>query len=157
MARALEEVGTDLTWAVWTGAVWTSTVWQDSGQDSGQEQVKFVRAEPQLWGDVVLVRRDVPTSYHLSVVVDDALQNISHVLRGQDLYHATHIHRLLQALLSLPSPLYQHHRLIRDDEGHKLAKSNPRAAHEQSFYLRDLRKAGWSASELRAKLGLRVD
>lgn len=74
------------------------------------------------WGDVVLVRKDTPTSYHLSVVVDDALQAISHVTRGMDIYAATAIHILLQKLLNLPTPDYDHHRLITDQAGRKLSK-----------------------------------
>jgi len=75
------------------------------------------------WGDVVLIRKDIPTSYHLSVVVDDALQNITHVTRGMDMFAATAIHILLQNLLDLPTPKYQHHKLVEDDLGRKLAKS----------------------------------
>ena len=73
-----------------------------------------IAAEPQMWGDVVLARKDVPTSYHLAVVVDDARQGVTHVVRGQDLLWSTSIHRLLQALLDLPAPQYRHHRLILD-------------------------------------------
>lgn len=86
-------------------------------------QPQTVRADPARWGDVVLVRKDVPTSYHLAVVVDDARQGITHVTRGQDLYAATDLHRLLQVLLEMPEPLYHHHRLLTDDSGRKLAKS----------------------------------
>lgn len=80
-------------------------------------------ADLQNWGDVVLVRKDTPTSYHLSVVVDDAIQNISHVTRGKDMFAATAIHILLQGLLDLPTPHYDHHDLITDGDGRKLAKS----------------------------------
>lgn len=80
-------------------------------------------ADLQKWGDVVLVRKDTPTSYHLSVVVDDAIQNITHVTRGQDMFAATAIHILLQGLLDLATPQYEHHQLIKDDGGRKLAKS----------------------------------
>jgi len=106
-----------------------------------------VRVEAQRWGDVVIARKEVPTSYHLAVVVDDALQGITHVSRGQDLFHATFIHRVLQALLGLPAPRYRHHALIRDGAGRKLAKS----ARDTS--LRALREAGMSAEELRQRLG----
>ncbi len=82
-----------------------------------------VSADPAVWGDAVLVRKDTPTSYHLSVVVDDALQGITHVVRGQDLEASTSIHVLLQRLLGLPTPLYHHHELLQDDEGRKLSKS----------------------------------
>ena len=81
-----------------------------------------VRAEPEQFGDVVLARKDAPVSYHLAVTVDDAAQNVSDVIRGRDLYAATHVHRLLQALLGLPSPRYHHHPLLLDAEGRRLAK-----------------------------------
>ncbi|ODU18739.1 MAG: tRNA glutamyl-Q(34) synthetase GluQRS [Sphingomonas sp. SCN 67-18] len=81
-----------------------------------------VPARPALHGDVVLARKDAPTSYHLAVTVDDAAQQVSHVVRGQDLYEATHIHRLLQALLGLPSPAYRHHAMLTDAAGRRLAK-----------------------------------
>ena len=80
-------------------------------------------ARPGRWGDAVLVRKETPTSYHLSVVVDDALQGVTHVVRGQDLEAATDLHRLLQSLLGLPAPAYHHHHLIMDATGRKLAKS----------------------------------
>lgn len=82
-----------------------------------------IEARPQEWGDVIVARREVPTSYHLSVVVDDALQGVSHVVRGRDLYLATSVHRLLQELLGRPAPAYFHHRLILDADGRKLSKS----------------------------------
>jgi glutamyl-Q tRNA(Asp) synthetase len=80
-------------------------------------------AHPERWGDAVIVRKDTPTSYHLSVVVDDAFQGITHVTRGRDLYTATDLHRLLQVLLGLPEPLYHHHTLIKGPDGRKLSKS----------------------------------
>ncbi|WP_127090569.1 tRNA glutamyl-Q(34) synthetase GluQRS [Aquabacter cavernae] len=83
-----------------------------------------VTADPLAWGDVVLARKDTPASYHLAVVLDDAAQKISHVVRGRDLFHATSIHRLLQVLLGLPAPVYHHHRLILDIDGRKLSKSS---------------------------------
>lgn len=82
----------------------------------------FIAASPGLLGDVVIARKDVATSYHLSVVVDDAAQGVTDVVRGRDLYHATHIHRLLQALLGLPTPRYHHHPLIAGADGDRLAK-----------------------------------
>jgi glutamyl-Q tRNA(Asp) synthetase len=106
-----------------------------------------VPAGPERWGDPILVRRDTPTSYHLSVVVDDAIQGITHVVRGRDLEAATDLHRLLQALLGLPSPLYHHHGLMLDEAGAKLAKS------AGSRTLADLRAAGESAESLRVRLG----
>jgi glutamyl-Q tRNA(Asp) synthetase len=83
---------------------------------------RFVTAEPAQFGDVVLARKDAPVSYHLAVTVDDAAQGITHVVRGEDLFAATHVHRLLQALLDLPSPHYHHHPLVTDGEGRRLAK-----------------------------------
>ena len=81
-----------------------------------------VAATAAIHGDVVLARKDAPTSYHLAVTVDDAAQGITDVVRGQDLFAATHIHRLLQALLALPVPRYHHHPLLTDDRGERLAK-----------------------------------
>jgi glutamyl-Q tRNA(Asp) synthetase len=111
-----------------------------------QEQGE-VAADPRRWGDVILARKDIPTSYHLSVVVDDAIQGVTHVTRGKDLYEATHIHRLLQALLGLPTPHYHHHKLITTSAGRKLAKS----LHDPS--LRMLRNSGVTPAELRECLG----
>ncbi len=84
---------------------------------------RTIDARPEQWGDAVILRKDVPASYHLAVVVDDARQGITHVTRGEDLYRATGLHRLLQVLLGLPEPLYHHHRLLADAEGRKLSKS----------------------------------
>lgn len=106
-----------------------------------------VNAEPSLWGDAVIARKDVPTSYHLAVVIDDALQGVTDVVRGMDLFNATSLHRLLQTLLDLPAPRYHHHRLIEDDEGRKLAKS------EGAPTLRALREEGVSAQDVRRRLG----
>ncbi|NMN56773.1 glutamyl-Q tRNA(Asp) synthetase [Xanthobacter sp. SG618] len=105
-------------------------------------------ADPAQWGDVVLARRDVPTSYHLSVVVDDALQGITRVIRGMDLFHATSVHVLLQRLLGLETPVYHHHRLILDASGHKLSKSNSATS------LLALRTCGATPADIRARLGL---
>ncbi|WP_018259503.1 tRNA glutamyl-Q(34) synthetase GluQRS [Methylobacterium sp. WSM2598] len=105
-------------------------------------------ARPERWGDAVLARKDVPASYHLAVVHDDALQGVTHVVRGADLDAATDLHRLLQALLGLPAPLYHHHGLILDPEGGKLAKSRG------SEPLASLRARGATPQGLRARLGL---
>lgn len=105
-------------------------------------------AEPGLWGDVVLIRKDTPTSYHLSVVVDDAEQGVTHVTRGMDLHAATDIHVLLQALLGLPSPVYAHHGLMTDAADLKLAKSAGAPA------LRLLREAGWTPGDVKRRVGL---
>ena len=102
--------------------------------------------DPALWGDVLLRGRDRPATYHLAVVVDDAVQGVTHIVRGQDMQPATAIHRLLQATLGLPAPLYHHHRLVLDAEGRKLSKS------EGAKSLRALRRAGVSPQALRARL-----
>lgn len=123
MARALERTG-PLSW---------------TDRKRGVQQ-----ARPEMFGDVVLARRDIPTSYHLAVTLDDALQGITLVTRGEDLLDATHIHRLLQALLDLPTPDYLHHGLLRGKDGKRLAKR------DQSIAIRDLRAAGHSPEEVRA-------
>ncbi|MBI1418027.1 MAG: tRNA glutamyl-Q(34) synthetase GluQRS [Limimaricola sp.] len=94
---------------------------EETGENAGWHRVDPA-ALPATVGDVVLARRGMGTSYHLSVVVDDAAQGITHVVRGADLQEATQIHVLLQAVLGLPRPIYHHHRLIRDDQGKRLAK-----------------------------------
>jgi len=111
-------------------------------------ELGIVTAMPQLWGDVVLARKEVPTSYHLSVVMDDAWQGVTHVVRGRDLFHATGVHRLLQAVLGLPAPVYHHHRLVLDPEGEKLSKST------QATSLRALRAAGANPVDIRRMVGL---
>lgn len=124
-----------------TGALsWTETGAGPAGETG------IVPAAPEHWGDVVLGRKEVPTSYHLSVVVDDARQGVTHVVRGHDLFWSTSVHRLLQALLGLPAPIYHHHRLILDADGRKLSKSTRATA------LRELRAAGTSASDIRRML-----
>jgi glutamyl-Q tRNA(Asp) synthetase len=107
-----------------------------------------IRAEPQAWGDVILARRDTATSYHISVVVDDAKQGITDVVRGKDLFASTSVHRLLQELLGVPAPRYRHHDLITDASGHKLSKSRGSPA------LRDLRASGMTPDEIRAAVGV---
>ena len=121
--------------------------WTESGVGpSGQ--TGRITAAPQMWGDVILARKDSPASYHLAAVVDDALQGVTDVVRGQDLFWATGIHRLLQALLGLPEPNYRHHRLILDDAGQKLSKSTSATG------LRELRAAGAKAFDIRRMVGL---
>ncbi len=105
-------------------------------------------ATPEQFGDVVLARKDVPTSYHLAAVADDARQGVTLVVRGRDLFEATHVHRLLQALLDLPVPLYAHHRLVTGPDGRRYAKR------DQSVTLRALREAGQTPQDIRATLGL---
>jgi glutamyl-Q tRNA(Asp) synthetase len=105
-------------------------------------ELRTIEAEPQRWGDVIIQRKDFPASYHLAVVVDDARQGITHVTRGRDLFASTGIHRLLQVLLELPEPVYRHHRLLRDDRGDKLSKSDGARS------LRELREAGWTPEQV---------
>ncbi|MBU2580749.1 MAG: tRNA glutamyl-Q(34) synthetase GluQRS [Alphaproteobacteria bacterium] len=112
-------------------------------------KTEIVTADPMAWGDVIIQRKDVPTSYHLSVVVDDACQGVSHIVRGQDLRAATSIHRVLQLLLGLPDPMYRHHGLVRDESGRKLSKSDAATS------LRSLRQAGWSLADVIQSLALK--
>jgi glutamyl-Q tRNA(Asp) synthetase len=107
-----------------------------------------IDAEPRAWGDAVLARKDTPTSYHLSVVVDDAFQGVTHVTRGLDLFPATSLHRLLQVLLGLPEPIYAHHKLIMDPAGRKLSKS------ARDTTLGSLREAGRSPADIARMVGL---
>ena len=97
---------------------------------------------------MVLARKDMPTSYHLAVVIDDARQGVTDVVRGQDLFWSTSVHRVLQALFGLPAPTYHHHRLILDAEGKKLSKSTRATA------LRSLRESGATAADIRRRVGL---
>ncbi|HXH42677.1 MAG TPA: tRNA glutamyl-Q(34) synthetase GluQRS [Bradyrhizobium sp.] len=121
--------------------------WKELGEGPDGEH-GIVPARPEAWGDVILARKETPTSYHLSVVIDDAIQGVSDVVRGQDLFRATAVHRLLQVLLGLPEPAYRHHRLIRDDAGRKLSKSSG------STGLRELRAAGITPAGIRRLVGL---
>jgi glutamyl-Q tRNA(Asp) synthetase len=121
--------------------------WVERGEGPAGE-TGHVAARPQAWGDVILARRETPTSYHLSVAIDDALQGVTEVVRGQDLFWSTSVHRLLQALLGLPQPAYRHHALILDGAGHKLSKSTAATG------LRVLRAAGATAADIRRLVGL---
>jgi len=133
MRAALRNTG-DLTWA-------------ETGTGPAGE-TGTITADPTAWGDVILARKETPTSYHLSVVVDDAAQSVTDVVRGCDLFHATAVHRLLQVLLDLPQPRYHHHRLVLDADGRKLSKST------QSTGLRELRAGGKSPGDIRRLVGL---
>lgn len=104
-------------------------------------------AEAAVWGDAMIAKRQVGSSYHIAVVTDDALQGVTHVVRGQDIAPATPLHMLLQRLLELPTPQYFHHALIRDEAGQKLSKSIA------STSLRKLREDGWTAGNIRSRLG----
>lgn len=128
VARAVATAGKDL-------------IWQDRFHGN-------FTATPGIFGDVVLARKDTPASYHLAVVLDDASQGVSLVTRGEDLLPATHLHRLLIELLGLPVPQWQHHRLILDEHGRRLAKR------DEARSLRVLRGIGWTPDRVRAELGL---
>jgi glutamyl-Q tRNA(Asp) synthetase len=121
--------------------------WREQGSGPGGESGD-VQARPRHWGDVVLARKETPTSYHLSVVIDDALQGVSDVVRGQDLFWSTSVHRLLQQLLDLPQPAYRHHPLVRDAKGRKLAKLT------KATGLRELRAQGLRPPDIRRLVGL---
>jgi glutamyl-Q tRNA(Asp) synthetase len=111
-----------------------------------EEGEGIIVADPARFGDVVLARKDTPTSYHLCVTHDDALQAVSLVTRGEDLQQATHLHRLLQALMGWPTPVYAHHQLLTDAAGRRLAKR------DKAVTLRELRAAGVRADEIRDRL-----
>jgi glutamyl-Q tRNA(Asp) synthetase len=131
MRRAIAAAPADLSWV-----------------EYGEGAVPSERAAaPAVWGDVVLSGRDRAASYHLAVVVDDALQGVTDVARGRDLYAATAVHRLLQELLFCPAPRYRHHRLVLDRDGAKLSKSR------QSASVAELRERGLDPGEVRAALG----
>ena len=118
-------------------------------QGQGQKgETGTIQATPEIFGDPVIARKDLGTSYHLSSVVDDAAQGVSHVIRGEDLFPATHLHRLLQALLDMPTPVYRHHRLITDENGKRFAKR------DQSVTLRALRESGATPADIRRRVGL---
>ncbi|MEE9317377.1 MAG: glutamate--tRNA ligase family protein, partial [Rhodospirillales bacterium] len=106
-----------------------------------------VVATPEIFGDVVLARKDTPTSYHLAVTMDDHIEGVTLVTRGDDLFASTHVHRLLQALLRLETPEYHHHRLLTTDDGKRLAKR------DQPQTIRALREAGKTPEEVRAMAG----
>ncbi|MGB7125279.1 MAG: tRNA glutamyl-Q(34) synthetase GluQRS [Methylovirgula sp.] len=120
-------------------------VWREYG--SGAER-RDILADPNLWGDAVLSRKDIPASYHIAVVVDDAMQGITDVVRGEDLLMATSLHRLLQILLDLPAPVYHHHELLRDAAGRKLSKSL------RAKSLRAMRREGVTPAEIKDQLGI---
>jgi len=114
--------------------------WEEEGRGR-------IAVEPGKLGDAVLARKEVATSYHLAVTVDDALQDVTLVTRGEDLFHATHLHRLLQAMLGLAAPAYRHHILLTDADGRRLAKR------DASLTLRALRAAGRTPAEVRRMAG----
>lgn len=134
MRKAVARVGTSLTW--------------DEEGAGPRGETGEVSADPAAWGDIVIARRDTPTSYNISVVIDDALQGVTHVVRGRDLFYATSIHVLLQELLGLSRPVYFHHDLVLGPDGMKLSKSN------RDTSLRALRAAGATAGDIRKMVGL---
>jgi glutamyl-Q tRNA(Asp) synthetase len=121
--------------------------WIERGEGPDGE-TGAMAARPKAWGDVILARKETPTSYHLSVVIDDALQGVTEVARGQDLFWSTSVHRLLQQLLGLPQPAYRHHRLVLDGAGRKLSKST------EATGLRELRAGGATPADIRRLAGL---
>jgi glutamyl-Q tRNA(Asp) synthetase len=127
----------------------TPLSWAEYGSGPSGETGQII-ADPGAWGDVILARRDVPASYHLSVSVDDAVQNITDVIRGEDLFAATSVHRLLQHLLGLPAPRYHHHGLVRDQEGRKLSKS------DGSTSITSLRQQGASPEDILTLAGVKT-
>lgn len=127
-------------------AAWAGLSFTEQGQGPAGEH-GLITARPELAGDVVLARKDVGVAYHLAVVVDDALQRITHVIRGQDLFEAVHIQRLLQVLLDLPEPVYRHHPLLMAEDGRRLAKR------DKAETLRELRARGVTAEDLKQALG----
>jgi glutamyl-Q tRNA(Asp) synthetase len=112
-----------------------------------EDETGPVRAEPERLGDVILARKEFPTSYHLASVWDDGLQGVTHVIRGEDLREAAHLHVLLQKLLDLPQPVYRHHRLVLGADGKRLAKRDEAAT------LRALRESGKTPEDVRAMIG----
>lgn len=119
---------------------------EETGGPKGE--IGRIKARPDIFGDAIIARKDSATSYHLASVHDDALQGVTHVVRGWDLFSAAHLHRLLQALLDLPAPAYRHHRLILDKSGKRFAKRDRAAA------LKTMREAGATPQDIRQRLGL---
>lgn len=134
MAAALRRIAGPLAWAEYA--------------DEGMQAATSIEARPQDWGDIVVARRDIPTSYHLSVVADDALQGVTHVVRGRDLYFATSVQRLLQQTFGFSAPAYFHHRLVTGPDGRKLSKS------EGDTGIAELRERGVTPAEIKAMVGL---
>jgi glutamyl-Q tRNA(Asp) synthetase len=124
----------------------STLTFQEEGEGPEGER-GLIAARPELTGDVVLARKDLGVSYHVAVVVDDAFEGVTHVIRGCDLFAAAHIQRLLQSLLALPTPVYRHHRLLLRPDGKRFAKR------DTAETLADLRSRGVTADALRAELG----
>ena len=126
--------------------VWTGLSFVEEGEGPNGES-GVVAVDPKAAGDVVLARKDTGVAYHLAVTHDDALQGITHVIRGQDLFEATHVQRLIQTLMGWPAPTYRHHRLLTGPDGRRYAKR------DRSITLAELRAGGLTAEALRAELG----
>ena len=137
LARARDTLGDDIK----------ALSFVEEGRGPRREQGD-IKATPEIFGDPVIARKDYGTSYHLAAILDDAAQGVTHVVRGEDLFPATHLHRLLQALLDLPAPRYRHHRLITDEMGKRFAKR------DHSVTLRTLRENGATPEEIRRRLSL---
>ena len=138
---SLDRTRAELGEATWEGLTFTE---EGEGPDGERG---MVRARPETAGDVVLARKDAGVAYHLAAVHDDAVQGVTHVIRGQDLFEAAHIQRLIQALMGWPAPVYRHHRLLTGPDGRRFAKR------DRSQTLAELRAGGMSARQLRAELG----
>ena len=149
--RARIEAGAPFAWRLDIDAamerVWGRLDWREDGAGP-QGEAGLIVADPRIWGDFVVARKDLPTSYQLSVVVDDALQGVTHVVRGRDLFHATSGQRLLQELLGLSPPTYLHHDLILGEDGRKLSKSRGDTG------LEALRMSGLTPHDIRRMVGL---
>lgn len=150
--RTLLAAGTPFAWRLsmkasgdFLGAAFGSLSFVEETIDGADRRT--VRATPEIFGDAVIARKDAGTSYHLASVHDDALQDVTHVIRGEDLRAAAHLHVLLQALLGLPTPRYRHHQLITDESGKRLAKRDKAAT------LRALREGGAAPRDVRRRLG----
>lgn len=128
------------------GRAWEALAFVEEGEGPGGER-GLIRARPETAGDVVVARKDAGTAYHVAVTHDDDLQGVTHVIRGQDLFEATHVQALLQALMGWPTPAYRHHRLLTGEDGRRFAKR------DQSVTLAQLRTEGVSPMTLRAELG----
>lgn len=127
------------------GRIWDSLAFFEEGQGPNGQRGRIL-VQPELTGDIVVARKDAGTAYHVAVTHDDALQGVTHVIRGEDLFDATHVQVLLQALMGWPTPVYRHHRLITDEHGKRLAKR------DMAQTLAELRSSGIDPATLRARL-----
>ncbi|MBU3972870.1 MAG: tRNA glutamyl-Q(34) synthetase GluQRS [Alphaproteobacteria bacterium] len=128
------------------GEAWDALAFVETGRGP-QGETGRIRARPETAGDVVLARKDAGTAYHVAVTHDDALQGVTHVIRGEDLFEATHVQVLIQALMGWPTPVYRHHRLLVGEDGRRYAKR------DRSATLAELRAAGVTPEALRKELG----